>query len=92
MFSKKFGRFRITLTKHGFDRILQRGIPGGEIVKTILHVAEQGKLQGRGEYMIENRRNRFSLVVAVHKDNIKIVTALDSIGCYKKAGTELIAV
>ena len=42
--------------------------------------------------MIENGEKNFSLVVAVHKDNIKIVTALSGTGCYRQAGTELIAV
>ncbi len=79
------------MTKHGLERIAERGIPGGEVVKTILQAAEQKKLQGR-QYMIENRKYNFSLVVAVHNNNIKIVTALDSIGCYRQAGTELIAV
>jgi|BioPla2DNA2_1021312.scaffolds.fasta_scaffold123211_2 hypothetical protein len=92
MFSKKFGSFRITMTKHGLERIAQRRIPGEEVTATILQVAEQNLFQDRGQYMIENRQNRFSLVVAVHKDNIKIVTALSNTGCYRKAGTELIAV
>lgn len=92
MFSKKFGKFRITITKHGFERIAERRIPGEEVVKTILQAAEQELFHGRGEYMIENRKYNFSLVVAVHSNNIKIVTALSGTGCYRQAGTELIAV
>lgn len=92
MFSKKFGSFRITMTKHGLERIAQRRIPGEEVTATILQVAEQNLFQDRGQYMIENRQNRFSLVVAVQGAEIRIITALGSIGCYRQAGTELIAV
>lgn len=92
MFSKKFGRFTITVTRHGLERIAQRRIPGEEVTATILQAIEQKKMQGQGECMIENRQNRFSLVVAVQGAEIRIITALGSVGCYRQAGTELIAV
>ena len=92
--TKKFGKIRITLTRHGLERISSRGIPPEKIVGSILQAAEQLDLNSRQkmDVMIENTAGNFSLVVAVSGNNFKIITAIYKTGAYRKQGTDLIAV
>lgn len=92
--TKRYGKIRITLTRHGLERISSRGIPAEKIVNTILQAAEQLDLNSRQkmDIMIENTAGNFSLVVAVNGNNFKIVTAICRTGAYRQQGTDLIAV
>lgn len=66
--TKRYGKIRIALTRHGLERISSRGIPAEKIVSSILQAAEQLDLNSRQkmDIMIENTAGNFSLVVAVN--------------------------
>ena len=92
--TKRYGKIRIALTRHGLERISSRGIPAEKIVNTILQAAEQLDLNSRQkmDIMIENTEGNFSLVVAVNGNNFKIITAIGRTDAYRQQGTDLIAV
>jgi len=92
--TKRYGKIRIALTRHGLERISSRGIPAEKIVSSILQAAEQLDLNSRQkmDIMIENTEGNFSLVVAVNGNNFKIITAIGRTDAYRQQGTDLIAV
>ena len=92
--TKRYGKIRIALTRHGLERISSRGIPPEKIVNTILQAAEQLDLNSRQkmDIMIENTEGNFSLVVAVNGNNFKIITAIGRTDAHRQQGTELITV
>ncbi len=81
--------YRITLTKHVIERILNRNIPHQQILHTIFSVIDK---INNGNVLIENALYNFSLVLYVKDNHIKLITAIDKVNCWIKPDTQVLAV
>lgn len=85
--------YRITITDHAQQRIIDRSIPADHIVSSILTMLRDNTITRMAKYiMLKNLTQNFSLVLYCSNNHIKLITALDKISCYAKAGTNIITI
>lgn len=83
--------YRIIITEHALKRVADRQIPANHIINTIIDMIAQHTNMGK-YIMLKNMAHNFSLVINIHNNNIKIITALNKTTCYTKKDTQVITI
>jgi len=86
------GNYKILASRHSLQRSRQRSVDMLQVVGAILTFGAQ-KLDeysdNQADVMLIDENNNFSVVFAVKKAKIEIITVIDKADCFVKNGTAI---
>jgi hypothetical protein len=85
--------FSIRLTDHASIRISQRHLDIFQITGAILSLGQDRIISYQNsnrDILIQDKANKFAVVIAIECSTITIITVIDSADCWSKQGTDVI--
>ena len=85
--------FSIRLTDHASIRLSQRELDLYQITGAILSLGQEKILSYKNsnrDILIQDKLNKFAVVIAIECSTITIITVIDSADCWSKQGTDVI--
>ena len=87
--------YAIRLSDHAKLRLSQRNIDEYQVMSAITALGKdrlEHYSDGTRDIMIQDRTNGFSVVIAIEKCTIYVITVIDNSDCFVKSGTTVIKI